>query len=865
MNSRELLDNIMPRVSAFSGPVSILWLVVYLFFVAVLVYQTYSTLEDYFSHPVVVTLSIETNHKEVEFPAVTLCNNNIVKKSMIARIPYLQDLAFLDSYTMGSLVANAKKAERVTCSTSTEFKCRRKNLCIPMVWLCNGVSECGDNSDESPKYNCTNHESRNLNDTCAPGLIQCPEETVCAQPCDNINECTENPGYDESAYVGCPLQCGGVFQASAVTQSIESPNYPKMYNNSLNCEYKITAPLGQLVEIQFGQFQLQNSKNCQSDYVTIRDGVSYTDSYVAINNRKKVCGEVEIDPVQSTSNGMIIHFSTDDVGVAKGWTLNYTALNFFTRTKRSISYSSNSSEDHSGNENENYTDYSSEETLYDYHSNSFDYTDSTATTTDNPVITDPDNAETTVYSWDYDYYSGDYNLGFGKYGYYEYYDDYQSWWFNQWSHYYTSYYSGESTYSDYYYDYHYYSYFVPASNFKDVKPYNWYNLYRKSIMPDYSDMREFIRLHPAEILGNGHQKEDFIIQCVFDKQLCSSANFHIFQSPKYGNCFSFNSVGVTSKPALTTTKVGSKYGLKLTLFLDKDEYIGVIGQKSGAKLSLHGSKESPSLDTKGVFLSAGTATALSLKYEEIEREKYPFSSCAQTWPSFLELSDKYKKLNYNKDKCKYFCIQRKVALSCDCGDTFEWDFSANMAIQNKTSFLCDIWDPHIKECLDYVYSNFTNDLYTCDCPVACKQRDIVYTSSNTEWPTEAYAPYLMSLLQRSTSRRVHEFVAASLNSSDLSPSYLKEIIQTNFVHVEIQFETLNKFLIKETPKYNLQTFFGVLGGNMGLWLGWSILSALDIIQWFFSTIMVFIIRKKVRSIPEWLWTIFNNYAPKNIV
>ena len=208
-----------------------------------------------------------------------------------------------------------------------------------------------------------------------------------------------------------------------------------------------------------------------------------------------------------------------------------------------------------------------------------------------------------------------------------------------------------------------------------------------------------------------------------------------------------------------------------------------MGQKSGALLALHNSRESPNLDTKGVFLSAGTATALSLKYEEIEREKYPFSSCAETWPSFLELSEKYKKLEYNTDKCKKFCIQRKVALSCNCGDTFEWDFSANATIYNKTMFLCDIWDPSVKECLDNVYSNFTQDLYTCACPVACKQRDIVYASSSTEWPTEAYAPYMMSLLQRSTSRKVRDFVTSTLNTSNPTPSYLKQVIQTNFVQV----------------------------------------------------------------------------------
>ena len=115
-------------------------------------------------------------------------------------------------------------------------------------------------------------------------------------------------------------------------------------------------------------------------------------------------------------------------------------------------------------------------------------------------------------------------------------------------------------------------------------------------------------------------------------------------------------------------------------------------------------------------------------------------------------------------------------------------------------------------------------------------------TSSAEWPTESYAPYFAALLQRSTSRQVQSFVSEAVPQSDNGTNYalLRDILAKNFARVEISFESLSSYEIKEVPKYNFAALCGTLGGNMGLWLGWSIMALFEMVQWIYACIRTMI-------------------------
>ena len=69
------------------------------------------------------------------------------------------------------------------------------------------------------------------------------------------------------------------------------------------------------------------------------------------------------------------------------------------------------------------------------------------------------------------------------------------------------------------------------------------------------------------------------------------------------------------------------------------------------------------------------------------------------------------------------------------------------------------------------------------------------------------------------------------SSDSMDQEQMSAMVKKNFARVEIYFETMNFQRFQETPKYNPSTLFGTLGGNMGLWLGWSVFAVFEILQW----------------------------------
>ena len=776
--TRNFGNGITPHLFNNSSALFLLWLIAYFSFFAILILQTSMTLVDYMSHPVTVEITLETGAAELEFPAVALCNNNVVKKSFISRITFMRSLALLDEFAwvnFDRMEASVYKPKlNKECESLGMFSCiDGSNRCIPNEWKCNNRTECYEGFDED-KVICLGEKPKySAGQICIKGYDLCPGEITCAKYCDGNKECVLYPGFDESEEGGCNNTCIKTLKATSEEQVLQSLNYPENYPDFLDCEYEINAPVGKRIQIEFEDFYLENDTSCVLDYVMIQDGHASPATYLKFGLRTKICGNLpKIEAVNSTNNVVVIIFHTDSVINERGWSLKYkiypSDTSIESRNKRSSDY--------------------------DYYYYDYDYT------------------------YDYDYYSDyDYKLP-------------------------------TVSPEDYAFNYNYYEF----STFQEIDRYNWFAAYEKSNMPDFSDFKNFVKFEQIEIIGNGHQKSDFIVQCVFNGEFCEPSHFETVQTPLYGNCFLFNTVvkpqasknGSVGTPR-HTSKMGSQYGLKLSLFLDKDEYIGILGQNSGARISLFNSKEAPPIDIKGLYISAGTATILSLKQEAVKRETDPFTECAEAWPQFLQLSEGYLSYDYTQEYCRHLCIMRELALRCKCTDTFDWDFPASNDLRNLTRIQCDVWNATQVACVTETRDDFTSNRRTCDCPVPCTERNLRIERSTTEWPTEPYAPYFASLMLRSTSKRVQGFINDAVKDKKIQEKAdLVNLIKKNFARVEINFEELKYTAVKETPKYNISTLFGTLGGNLGLWLGWSILSVFEILEWIYKLIVILTIRRR---------------------
>ncbi|XP_049840781.1 cubilin-like [Schistocerca gregaria] len=107
--------------------------------------------------------------------------------------------------------------------------------------------------------------------------------------------------------------CGGILHDN--NRELVSPNYPKQYPSNSECDWDIRIPDGYHVNLTFiERFQLENSTNCQKDYVEVFD-------YVALQwlSLGRICGRAGLQQFNSTGNRMRILFRSDDATNGDGF------------------------------------------------------------------------------------------------------------------------------------------------------------------------------------------------------------------------------------------------------------------------------------------------------------------------------------------------------------------------------------------------------------------------------------------------------------------------------------------------------------------------------------------------------------------
>ncbi|XP_075243689.1 membrane frizzled-related protein-like [Convolutriloba macropyga] len=256
----------------------------------------------------------------------------MVRKSAVSRISYLRDLALLDDYINQLLrsefpddsdpsLPGAEEGydfEAYCESLNGSFECKDAGFCITDEWVCNGFSECRDNSDETDEvckeYNRTaeeNNDKEDDDDICVDGFLKCPGELTCALACDTLIDCRVVEGYDETVEIGCVHACTRDVYINGTT-ILTSPYFPENYKNELDCDYTIKAPKGHFIQITFNSFDVEDDITCSYDYLMVADKGS--NSALKINGKRKACGIIEpndLPVLNSTNEEINILFVTD--------------------------------------------------------------------------------------------------------------------------------------------------------------------------------------------------------------------------------------------------------------------------------------------------------------------------------------------------------------------------------------------------------------------------------------------------------------------------------------------------------------------------------------------------------------------------
>eukprot|EP00794_Sanderia_malayensis_P005315 gene5315-5984_t len=245
------------------------------------------------------------------------------------------------------------------------------------------------------------------------------------------------------------------------------------------------------------------------------------------------------------------------------------------------------------------------------------------------------------------------------------------------------------------------------------------------------------------------------------------------------------------------SKIGEKGALSLTLNIQHYEYDNTTND-AGAKLILHGQDETP-IKTPGILLSPGLHTYVAVSKIKKKNLPHPYiTKCGS------------KKLNYFEEYSQHLCwldsLTTHVLEKCHCIDAF-------MPGDNP---VCDL--ERLNNCTWGTWENFDNKM-EYDCPIPCDMFEFRAQLSQALFPSNSVADKLAKKYK----------LAGSLMENRL-------FIRENFLKVTIFYSDLSYEYVEQQPSYDLKILLGDIGGQLGLFLGSSVLTYLEIVDCLFMLV-----------------------------
>ena len=235
---------------------------------------------------------------------------------------------------------------------------------------------------------------------------------------------------------------------------------------------------------------------------------------------------------------------------------------------------------------------------------------------------------------------------------------------------------------------------------------------------------------------------------------------------------------------------------------------------------VHNQSEVPFTLNEGINIHPGTKTYISVNREFKNKLGNPYSNCLNDLSnppnSYAEsLFKHFNDLNvtyYDQDFCFKICFQDKLIDACYCSDIITPTIRNTKYCETTEEILC----------LNNYNYNFSksdlNDLCDNACPFQCKTINYKLGLSSSVFPTLSYAKAL----------QINDAVFSF--HTDVNDSDLIEMAKNGYLKVILNYENLYYTSVDEVPAMTLNDLLGNLGGQLGLFIGISFLSLIELIE-----------------------------------
>ncbi|ROT60772.1 hypothetical protein C7M84_021634 [Penaeus vannamei] len=318
---------------------------------------------------------------------------------------------------------------------------------------------------------------------------------------------------------------------------------------------------------------------------------------------------------------------------------------------------------------------------------------------------------------------------------------------------------------------------------------------KKGELPDFTDIADLHASSREERLNNSVPAEDIVYSCTFDNHRCNHTQFFTWMSDEYGTCYTFNSFfqGNDSK-VKTTKRAGPKTGLKVALEIRKG--VALLTPEVGVRVVVHDPRLLPALEEEGFSIGPGVSS-VAVKRTKYERLGNPHGVCANDYG----FDHPYM---YSRKLCKQLCIERVFREQCRCfiGQNPLYD-----SLETKPERQCSSNDRVQGLCMANVSKSIEEESIQCDCPLPCSE--MTYDAQvTTSKPNNLYYNILSDTRKE----------LKSLCSNDT--------------------QMVSLLVYLDSKSYGWDTLLSNIGGSLGLFIGVSLISILEMIEMIIDFVLI---------------------------
>uniref|UniRef100_A0A915EIF1 Uncharacterized protein n=1 Tax=Ditylenchus dipsaci TaxID=166011 RepID=A0A915EIF1_9BILA len=371
---------------------------------------------------------------------------------------------------------------------------------------------------------------------------------------------------------------------------------------------------------------------------------------------------------------------------------------------------------------------------------------------------------------------------------------------------------------------------------------------------------------PNEVIEEAtYSFDEFVKFCYFNNLPCPRSSFSSYIDATYGACYQFN---VPNLSDFQTYRAGSDFALRILLLIKQVDPSGNLiylptTNTAGVRINVQNLDVDPAIDSFGVNCAVGKEVMVTLQMKKVLAISYivffptsttlmksPYGECVDNAQG---AANYYSQKAYTIENCLRSCKQNLALFVCGCADP-KYNKPDN-------SSYCDVGKI---ACLLGLHGQRGNNSFSpvrdCGCFPPCEEFDVQMSVSQANFPSKKFAvldvpdsdPVSYSLSQYTIFRlKFSSYSCANPNS--LFGGDSQRCIQwhrQNSLVLNFWYDGLDYEAQDEQASYTLTQASNDLGGNMGVWLGISVISVIEVIALIIMIILFLVYGRKVRIAPS---------------